>query len=173
MGPPDEPEKMSQWVTFDALAEAITPEQLARVIGAEKAGKGWRCHPHGEPHRQVKPRRSRSTKESRMLNPSEELADLVRQALEGPLKGKISIHNLVESKRNSSLHPDSPYSNPLIAAAVMTELVILGLEGDRLLFGIMGCLDTDSSREANSSSPPHVVSADPQESAVEPTLEES
>ncbi len=108
-----------------------------------------------------------------MLNRSEELADLVRQALEGPLKGHISIHNLVESKRNSSLHPDSPYSNPLIAAAVMTELVILGLESDRLLFGIMRCLDTDSSREANSSSPPDVVSANPQESAVEPTLEES
>ncbi len=123
----------------------------------------------------------------RMLDLCEELADLVRQALEGPLKGHISIHNLLESKRNSSLHPDSPYSNPLIAAAVMTELVIKSQELvsksqefviesqdiDRLLFSIMRCLDTDSSREANSSSPPDIVFADPQESAVEPPLEES
>ena len=123
-----------------------------------------------------------------MNNPVEELADLVRQALEGPLKGHISIHNLLESKRNSSLHPDSLYSNPLIGAAVMTELVIKSQELvsksqefvtesqeiDRLLFDIMRCLDTmDSWREANSFSPPDVVSADPQESAVEPTLEES
>ena len=35
---------------FDTIAEAITPEQLAAAIGAEKHGSGWRC-PRGELHR--------------------------------------------------------------------------------------------------------------------------
>ena len=42
-------------VDFDRIAEAITPEQLARAIGAEKIGSGWRCplterHSNGDEH---------------------------------------------------------------------------------------------------------------------------
>lgn len=40
-------------VDYDVIAEAISPEQLAQAIGAEKVARGWRCplqrnHEHGD-----------------------------------------------------------------------------------------------------------------------------
>ena len=77
----------------------------------------------------------------RMLDPFEQLTQIVGRALQGPLKGEFSIPMLPQSKLHSALHPGSPYTDPLAAAILMTELVRKLREIYGLLTDLIYCME--------------------------------
>ena len=130
-----------------------------------------------------------------MFDPFAELTDIVGRALEGPLKEEFSIPTLPQHRLISVLLPGSHYTDPLAAAILMTELVRRREESDRLqarkreesdrlqarkrqeidqlLADLICCMDAmPYDYECNADYRDRNKDV-PQESAVEPPLEES
>ena len=106
-------------------------------------------------------------------DPFEELTHIVGRAQRGFLREEFSIPMLPQHKLHKVLFPDTPYSDPLAAAIVMTELVRKSKELNRLLSDLHYCLDQMPYDWQPTRRGTGKTDHAPPESEVEPTLEES